>query len=75
VIGIPHEQRGQVPKAFVVRKEGSALDAVQLKRYLHDRISSYTMPAAFEFRDALPKSMIGKILKKELVAEERAKKA
>ena len=73
VIGIPHEQRGQVPKAFVVRKEGSTLDAVQLKRYLYDRISSYTMPAAFEFRDALPKSMIGKILKKELVAEEKRK--
>lgn len=73
VIGIPHEQRGQVPKAFVVRKEGSNLDVVQLKKYLHDRISAYTMPAAIEFRDGLPKSMIGKILKKELVAEERAK--
>ncbi len=75
VIGIPHPQRGQIPKAFVVKKPESTLDTIQLKKHLSERISAYAMPAQFEFRENLPKSMIGKILKKELVAEEKAKKA
>ncbi len=74
VIGIPHPQRGQVPKAFIVKKPESGLDTIQLKKHLSERISAYSMPAQFEFRESLPKSMIGKILKKELVAEEKSKR-
>ena len=67
VIGIPHELRGQVPKAFIVTKEGHLLTEREVRGYLKDRLSAYAHPHAYEFRDALPKSMIGKILKKELV--------
>ncbi len=74
VIGVPHEQRGQIAKAFVVRREGSATDGVHLKEFLRERLTAYAVPTLIEFRASLPKSMIGKILKKELLAEELAKK-
>lgn len=73
VIGLPHESRGQVPKAFVVKKEGSSLDAMGMKEFLRGRIAAYAMPAMIEMRENLPKSMIGKIIKKELLAEEMGK--
>lgn len=66
VIGIAHPTRGQVPKAFVVKKEGSALTADEVETFLKERLSAYAVPHTYEFRDSLPKSMIGKILKKEL---------
>ena len=73
VIGIEHSQRVQVPKAFIVRKEGMEVSESELRDHLKTEIASYAMPYAYEFRDSLPKSMIGKVLKKELVAEEKAK--
>jgi len=73
VIGVDHPTRGQVPKAFVVKKEASALTEHDVKHYLKDKLSAYCLPQHIEFRAELPTSMIGKILKKELVAEEKAK--
>lgn len=73
VIGVDHPTRGQVPKAFVVKKEGSTLTEHDVKHYLKDKLSAYCLPQHIEFRAELPTSMIGKILKKELVAEEKAK--
>lgn len=73
VIGMEHPARGQVPKAFVVLKEGAKLTEQELKDFLRDKISAYAQPHKIEFREDLPKSMIGKILKKELVAEEQAR--
>lgn len=75
VIGVFHPQRVQVPKAFVVVKEGMTVTEGQLREHLKADIAAYAMPASYEFRESLPKSMIGKILKKELVAQERAKAA
>ena len=73
VIGIPDEYRGQSPKAFIKLKDGEALSDQDLKAFLKDKISKIEMPSAVEFRDELPKTMIGKLSKKELVAEEKAK--
>ncbi|OYW13857.1 MAG: hypothetical protein B7X02_01305 [Rhodospirillales bacterium 12-54-5] len=73
VIGLTHPTRGQMIKAFLVLKEGATLDESALKDYLRKNISAYAIPHAFEVRTSLPKSAIGKILKKELVAEENAK--
>jgi len=73
VIGIPHPQRVQVPKAFIVKKEGMQVTEAEIKEHLKASLASYAMPHSIEFRDSLPKSMIGKILKKELAAEEKAK--
>lgn len=69
VVGVPHEYRGESVKAFVVKKEGAALDEEGLRAFLRDRLAKHMIPTEVEFRDELPKSMIGKILKKELVSK------
>lgn len=73
VIGLEHPTRGQMIKAFVVKKDGADVDAVALKTYMKSKMSAYAVPHEVEFRDALPKSPVGKVLKKELVAEEKEK--
>lgn len=73
VIGLEHPTRGQMIKAYVVCKDGAACDEEALKRYMRERMSAYAVPHVVEFRAALPKSPVGKILKKELVAEEKLK--
>jgi long-chain acyl-CoA synthetase len=65
VIGIPDEKSGEVVKAFVVRKSDSLTES-QLKEHCKEMMTSYKIPRAFEFRKELPKSPIGKILRKEL---------
>ena len=75
VIGIPDAYRGETVKAFVVRKPGADLTAEALLLFLKDHISPIEMPKHVEFRDTLPRTLIGKLSKKELVEEERAKAA
>ena len=72
VIGIDHEYRGQAPKAFVKLKEGVSLTEDELFAFLKDKLSKIEMPEEIEFRDDLPKTLIGKLSKKELTAEEQA---
>jgi long-chain acyl-CoA synthetase len=66
VIGIPHEQWGEAVHAVVVRKPGAEVDEEQLRRYCREFIAGYKCPKSVEFRDALPLSAAGKILKREL---------
>ncbi len=73
VIGVPDDYRGETVKAFVVRKPDATLDAEMLCAFLRDHLSPIEMPKHLEFRDSLPKTLIGKLSKKELVAEERAR--
>jgi long-chain acyl-CoA synthetase len=73
VIGIADEYRGEAPKAFVKLKAGQTLTAKALLAHLEPKLSRIEMPAEIEFRDALPKTMIGKLSKKELKAEESAR--
>lgn len=75
VIGIPHPQRVQTPKVFVVKKPDQEVSENDIRVYLKEHVAAYAMPHKIEFRDSLPKSAIGKILKKELVAEEKARKS
>ena len=70
MIGIKDEYRGEAPKAFIKLKAGMAAGADDIRRHLESRLSKIEMPAEIEFRDALPKTMIGKLSKKELKAEE-----
>jgi long-chain acyl-CoA synthetase len=74
VIGIADEYRGQTPKAFIVRRQGQSLDEEGLKAFLEDKLSPIECPKVVEFRDALPKTAVGKISRKELVAEENVKR-
>ena len=73
VIGIPDEYRGETVKAFVVLKPGMVLTAPALLAFLKQQLSPIEMPKQIEFRDTLPRTLIGKLSKKELVAEECAK--
>lgn len=75
VIGIPDEYRGQSPKAFVTLHAGSTLDEAELLEFLRPRLNKIEMPSAIEFRADLPRTMVGKLSRKELVAEEAAKRA
>ncbi len=75
VIGIPDSYRGQSAKAFIALKPGHApFDIDALKAFLADRLARYEMPAEMEIRASLPKTPVGKLSKKELVAEEMAKR-
>ena len=76
VIGIPDAYRGQSPKAFIkLKKDAPAFTLDELKAFLKDRIGKHEMVAEMELRDALPKSPVGKLLKKDLVDEEARKRA
>ncbi len=75
VIGVPDPYRGQAPKAFVTLKSDSAATPDDLVRHLSTYVSRIEMPREVELRDTLPRTMVGKLSKKELVAEEAAKTA
>ena len=74
VVGIPDEYRGQTVKAFVSLAPGKTLTRDALKAFLEDKLSPIEMPKELEVRDELPKSAIGKILKRPLLEEELAKR-
>ena len=74
VIGVPHDYRGEVPKAFIKLGPEVALDIDELIAFLGDKLSKHELPAEMEIRDDLPKTPVGKLSKKELVAEELAKR-
>jgi long-chain acyl-CoA synthetase len=73
VIGVPHPYRGQAPKAFIKLRSGMTLTEAELRAFLKDKLSAVERPEYYEFRDQLPKTLIGKLSKKELEAEEAAK--
>jgi long-chain acyl-CoA synthetase len=75
VIGVPDEYRGQAPKAFVVLRPGQPATIDAIEEFLKSRVSKIEMPREVEIRTSLPKTLIGKLSKKELVAEEARKAA
>lgn len=76
VIGIPDAYRGQAAKAFIKLKAGAAPFTLEtLRDFLADKIGRHELPAALEFRESLPKTAVGKLSKKELVAEEAARRS
>jgi len=75
VIGVPDKYRGEAPKAFIKLKAGMTATAADIMHHLEPKLSKIELPAEIEFRDALPKTMIGKLSKKELKAEEARKRA
>ena len=74
-IAIPDKYRGQAPKLFIAKREGSDLTVEALEEFLSKRINKIEMPDEFEFRESLPKTMIGKLSKKELIEEEEEKRS
>ena len=77
VIGVPDEYRGEAPVAYVKLKAGQSATEDALKKFLAERLNKIEMPKEIIFKDALPKTLIGKLSKKELreeYAQTRAKK-
>jgi long-chain acyl-CoA synthetase len=69
VIGIPDSYRGQAPLAFVTLRAGEFRSGDELREFLRDRISAIELPVRVEIRTSLPRTVIGKLSRKELVAE------
>lgn len=72
-VGIPHETRGEQIKLFVVLKDGETATAEEFIEFCAGRLAKYKLPTRVEFRDRLPKTNIGKILRKTLRDEELGK--
>jgi long-chain acyl-CoA synthetase len=64
-IGVPDEKSGEAVKVFIVKKDPS-LTAEQVKAYCRENMTGYKQPKLVEFRTELPKTNVGKILRKEL---------
>ena len=73
VIGIPDSYRGEMPKAFVTLQDDARIDGEGLKEWLNPQLGKHERVAAVEVRTTLPKTLVGKLSRKELVEEERAK--
>jgi len=73
VIGVPSKVREETVKAFIVVKEGEKLTRAEIIQFCKDKLSRYKIPREIEFRDELPKSSVGKILKRVLKEEEMRK--
>jgi long-chain acyl-CoA synthetase len=69
VAGVPDEAKGEVAKAWVVLRPGQQASAEELRAFSRERLAPYKVPATVEFRAELPKSMVGKVLRRALTAE------
>jgi len=71
VAGIPDPYRGETVKAWVVVKPGETLTEDELKAFCKERLAAYKVPTHYEFRGELPKTTVGKILRRELVRQHK----
>ncbi len=75
VIGVPDPKRGETVKAFVVLKEGQTATVDEIRAFCKENLAPYKVPVFVEFRTELPKTQVGKVLRRTLVEEEKAKQA
>jgi long-chain acyl-CoA synthetase len=73
VAGVPDPYRGETVKAYVVLKEGQQCTEEELDRFARQHLASYKVPRIYEFRKELPKTAVGKILRRALVEEDKKK--
>jgi long-chain acyl-CoA synthetase len=73
VAGVPDSYRGEIVKAYVVLRPGEQATADEIREFAKTRLAAYKVPRSVEFRDDLPKTLIGKVLRRALVEEEQAK--
>jgi long-chain acyl-CoA synthetase len=71
VAGVPDPKRGETVKAWIVLKEGMELSIEEIKEWSSDKLAKYKIPTEIEFRDELPKTHVGKLLRRELVREHK----
>ena len=75
VVGSPHPKRGETVKAFVVLKEGQTATQEEIDAFCRENLAPYKVPRLYEFRSELPKTQVGKVLRRELVLEEKQRYA
>ena len=73
--GVPDAKRGETVKAFVVLKEGHGATVDEIRDFCKERLAPYKVPSLVEFRSELPKTQIGKVLRRVLMEEEKRKVA
>ncbi|TFB24975.1 long-chain-fatty-acid--CoA ligase [Filobacillus milosensis] len=73
VAGIPDPYRGETVKAYIVLKDGKSLTEEELDQYCRENLAAFKVPKLYEFRKELPKTAVGKILRRKLVDEEKEK--
>ncbi|AOV07298.1 AMP-binding protein [Sporosarcina ureilytica] len=73
VAGVPDTYRGETVKAYIVLKEGASVTEEALDKYCREQLAAYKVPRIYEFRDELPKTAVGKILRRTLIEEEKKK--
>ncbi len=71
--GVPDAYRGETVKAYVVLRKGQTTTVDELDAFCRERLAAYKVPTAYELRDSLPENVIGKVLRRVLVEEERAR--
>jgi len=74
VAGIPDAKQVEAVKAWVILRPGEKLTAEELQSFCKDKLTAYKVPKFIEFREALPKTLVGKILRRVLQEEEKARK-
>ncbi|WP_215190312.1 AMP-binding protein [Exiguobacterium sp. s6] len=72
-IGVPDPYRGETVKAFIVTRDGASVTEEELDKHCREKLAAYKVPKLYEFREELPKTFVGKILRRVLVDEEKAK--
>jgi long-chain acyl-CoA synthetase len=75
VAGVPDSHWGEVVKAYVVLRSGEQAEPEEIREFAKARLAAYKVPREVEFRDELPKTLVGKVLRRALVEEEQAKAA
>ena len=72
-VSVPHRSRGETLKAYVVPKAGESLTVAELVSHCREKLANYKVPKFFELREELPKSLVGKVLRRVLREEEEQK--
>ena len=75
VAGVPDDYQGEAVKAWVVLRSGQKATTDEIRQFCRQKLAPYKVPKHIEFREGLPKSMVGKVLRRLLAQEEKAKRA
>jgi long-chain acyl-CoA synthetase len=75
VAGLPDKMRGETVKAWIVLRPGASATAAEIKSHCRERLAPYKVPSQYEFVAELPKSQVGKVLRRVLKQQEREKEA
>lgn len=74
-VGVPHPYRGETVKVYVIAREGASVSEENLLQFCRERLARYKVPTAVELRQELPRTAIGKVLRRQLIEEEEARAA